>query len=101
MRRLAVVAALLAGFALTAAGASAARHAAPKLTIFAAASLTDVFPRIDPSESYSFAGSNTLAAQIEQGLPADVFASANVTLPDALYTRGLVSGPCSSRRTRS
>ena len=34
-----------------------------------------------------------LAAQIRQGLPADVFASANVVLPDQLYSAGLVEKP--------
>ena len=63
------------------------------LTIFAAASLTNVFPKIAPNELYSFGGSNTLAAQIQQGAPADVFASANTKLPQALYVVGLVEKP--------
>ena len=63
------------------------------LTVFAAASLTNVFPQIDGSQRYSFAGSNTLAAQITQGAPADVFASANTTLPWQLYAKGLVTKP--------
>jgi molybdate transport system substrate-binding protein len=61
--------------------------------VYAAASLTDVLPKIDGSQRYSFAGSNTLAAQIEQGAPADVFASANMTLPQQLYAKGLVTKP--------
>ena len=64
-----------------------------QLTVYAAASLTDVFPAIDNSEKYSFAGSNALAAQIQQGAPADVFASANMTLPLALFQKGLCSKP--------
>jgi molybdate transport system substrate-binding protein len=63
------------------------------LTIFAAASLTNVFPQIDARQRYSFAGSNQLAAQIRQGAPADVFASANTALPQALYAEGLVEKP--------
>ncbi len=80
--------ALLAGFASRA-------HATAKsgLTVYAASSLTDVFPALDSSEKYSFAGSNTLSTQIIQGAPADVFASANMTLPTALYTKGLCSKP--------
>jgi molybdate transport system substrate-binding protein len=66
---------------------------AAALTVFAAASLTNVFPQIDNGAQYSFAGSNTLAAQIAQGAPADVFASANTTLPWQLYARGLVTKP--------
>jgi molybdate transport system substrate-binding protein len=65
----------------------------PRLTVFAAASLTNVFPQIDSRARYSFAGSNTLAAQIRQGLPADVFASANVGLPWQLYRQGWVTRP--------
>jgi molybdate transport system substrate-binding protein len=34
-----------------------------------------------------------LAAQIEQGVKPDVFASANLTLPKMLYAKGLVSKP--------
>jgi molybdate transport system substrate-binding protein len=41
----------------------------------------------------SFAGSDELAAQIRQGVKPDVFASANTTLPDALYKAGLVEKP--------
>ena len=85
---IAVSLALLAGLGVRA-------SAAPKagLTVYAAASLTDVFPAIDPSEKYSFGGSNTLEAQILQGAPADVFASANMTLPQALYAKGRCSKP--------
>ena len=63
------------------------------LTIFAAASLTTVFPQIAPHERYSFDASNMLAAQIQQGAPADVFASANTKLPQQLYALGLVETP--------
>jgi molybdate transport system substrate-binding protein len=64
-----------------------------QLTVYAAASLTDVFPAIDKNEKYSFAGSNTLAAQIKQGAPADVFASANTTIPTQLFQAGFCSKP--------
>lgn len=63
------------------------------LTIFAAASLTHVFPAIDRQPTYSFAGSNALAAQIQQGAPADLFASANTSIPEKLYEAGLVEKP--------
>jgi molybdate transport system substrate-binding protein len=86
------------------AGASAATPAivvpeqfAP-VTVFAASSLTDVFPALDPSETYSFAGSNTLATQITNGAPADVFASANKTIPATLYAQGLVEKPVNFTR---
>ena len=87
MRRLVLLAALLGALA------SPTLAGTPRLTVFAAASLTDVFPQIDSHARYSFAGSNALAAQIRQGLPADDFASANVTLPDQLYEAGLVEKP--------
>src|SRR5262249_14766652 len=64
-----------------AAFASGSATKGPRLTVFGAASLTNVFPKIDPHARYSFGGSNMLAAQIQQGLPADVFASANTKLP--------------------
>jgi molybdate transport system substrate-binding protein len=90
--------AALAAFALvvgvSAGGASAkSKHATAGITVYAAASLTDVFPKIDPSNTYNFAGSNALATQITNGAPADVFASANTTLPQQLYAAGTVEKP--------
>jgi len=84
------VAALLLAL-LAVSGASA--QSSPPVTVFAASSLTDAFPRIKRSATYSFAGSNTLAAQIRQGAPADVFASANMALPSALHRDGLCTKP--------
>lgn len=63
------------------------------LTVFAAASLTNVLPQIDHGQRYSFGGSDTLAAQIEQGAPADVFVSANMAIPEQLYAKHLVTKP--------
>jgi molybdate transport system substrate-binding protein len=90
LKRTALIA--CAVLALAATNANAARRASP-ITVYAAASLTDVFPKIDSTERYSFGGSNTLAAQIQQGAPADVFASANTSLPNQLYAKGLCSKP--------
>ena len=87
MKRLAVLVTVCCVF-----GATGASAGSP-LTVFAAASLTDVFPRIAPAARYSFGGSNTLAAQIRQGAPADVFASANTALAWQLYRDGLVARP--------
>jgi molybdate transport system substrate-binding protein len=86
----AALAALLAVVVLTARAQGAARA---QLTVYAAASLTDVFPKIDSTQRYSFGGSNALAAQIQQGAPADVFASANMTLPNQLFANGVCSKP--------
>ena len=79
--------------ALAVAATAAADTAATQPTVFAAASLTDAFPKIAPHARFSFAGSNALAAQIRQGAPADVFASANTALPQALYADGFCSKP--------
>ena len=77
--------------ALSASAANASSTA--QITVYAAASLTNVFPQIDRSQRYSFGGSNTLAAQIQQGAPADVFAAANMTLPQQLFEKNLCSKP--------
>jgi molybdate transport system substrate-binding protein len=82
---------LLALVLVPAGGAASAARA--QITVYAAASLTDVFPAIDPNEKYSFGGSNALAAQIAQGAPADVFASANMALPTQLFEQNLCSKP--------
>jgi molybdate transport system substrate-binding protein len=92
-----IVGTLVAGAlcACLAAGGAAAKsnRAAAGITVFAAASLTDVFPAIDHSNQYSFAGSNALATQITNGAPADVFASANTTIPAQLFAAGTVQKP--------
>jgi molybdate transport system substrate-binding protein len=62
-------------------------------TVFAAASLTKVFPMIDPSAKYTFGGSGMLQTEIEQGAPADVFAAASPKEPAALYAKSLVDKP--------
>jgi molybdate transport system substrate-binding protein len=67
--------------------------AAAKLTVFAASSLTGVFPQIDNVPRYSFAGSDQLAFQITQGAPADVYAAASPKYPDQLRAKGLVYKP--------
>ncbi len=63
------------------------------ITVFAAASLTQVLPRIDKGPRYSFAGSDQLAIQIQQGAPADVFAAASPKQPELLFRNGLVRKP--------
>jgi molybdate transport system substrate-binding protein len=63
------------------------------LAIFAAASLTGVFPQIDHAPKFQFAGSDQLAFQITQGAHADVFAAASPKYPQQLYAQGLCSKP--------
>jgi molybdate transport system substrate-binding protein len=63
------------------------------ITVLAAASLTDLFPRIAPVPRYSFAGSDQLALQIRQGAPADVYAAASPKYTQLLYRDGFVQKP--------
>lgn len=100
MRRLSAIVALLAGIvALAGCGGSAESGASkPRLVVSAAASLQTAFTQYgkkftDGNARFSFAGSDVLASQIRQGLRPDIFASANTTLPDALYAEGLVEKP--------
>lgn len=69
------------------------------LTVFAASSLTDAFTEIgevfeaaNPGVTvlFNFAGSQALRTQIEEGAPADIFASANTQEMDTLMEGGYV-----------
>jgi molybdate transport system substrate-binding protein len=71
------------------------------INVFAAASLTASFNALGISfhqahpgvgVNFNFAGTPTLVTQIEQGAPADVFASADTTNMDKLTTDGFTSG---------
>jgi molybdate transport system substrate-binding protein len=84
------LAAVVAGVALA---APAGTTAASPITVFAAASLTQVLPRIDRAPRYSFAGSDQLALQLQHGAPADVFAAASPKFPELLYRQGIVRRP--------
>ena len=84
--------------ALAACGDDAGSAGKPQLTVSAAASLKTAFTEYGrqfagASARFSFAGSDELAAQIEQGLRPDVFAAANTKVPEALYAKGLVEKP--------
>lgn len=99
-----LAAGLLASLALAGCGASAdpSTSSSPvRLTVFAAASLTEAFTAMaspfqaahpEATVTYNFGGSDTLATQIAQGAPADVFASANSAQMDALVADGQVAG---------
>jgi molybdate transport system substrate-binding protein len=72
------------------------------LTVFAAASLTDVFSELgdrlmaenpDLDVRFNFAGSSALATQLTQGAPADVFASADENQMAREEKAGLVVDP--------
>src|SRR3974390_1763705 len=65
------------------------------VTVYAAASLTnalnDLGATYQPARlKFSFASSATLAKQIEQGAPADIFASADTEWMDYLDKKGLL-----------
>jgi molybdate transport system substrate-binding protein len=74
------------------AGGSASSNAT-KITVLAAASLTQTFPKIDKNPRYSFAGSDQLAFQIQQGAPADVYAAASPKYTQLLYHNGFLRKP--------
>jgi molybdate transport system substrate-binding protein len=71
---------------------------AQELTVFAAASLTDAMKDVSaqwvqaghPPLRLSFGASSTLARQIEQGAPANLFASADLKWMDYLADRNLI-----------
>ena len=82
--------------------APAAPAGGSKVTVFAAASLTDAFSEIGEqfkqqnagvTLEFNFAGSQQLRAQLEQGAAADVFASANTKeMNNAIQSELVVSG---------
>ncbi len=67
-------------------------------TVMAAASLTDAMKELGPAWAahghpaprFAFGASSALARQIEQGAPADIFASADEPWADYLQTRDLI-----------
>jgi molybdate transport system substrate-binding protein len=86
---------------LALAGAAPAQAQTPgSITVFAAASLTEAFNAAGPAftkktgiaVTFNFGGSDTLATQIVQGAPADVFASANLAQMKVVTDAGLASG---------
>jgi molybdate transport system substrate-binding protein len=87
--------------ALAAATAAAVALAAPDLeerdaarpVVLAAASLTEVLPRIAPEATYSFGSSNSLAEQVRRGAPFDVYLSASRVYTQALHRENLTRKP--------
>jgi molybdate transport system substrate-binding protein len=83
------------------------RHAfAATVNVFAAASLTDSLKEISAAYSkqsadrivFNFAASSTLARQIEEGAPADIFFSADEAKMQQLEKQGLID--TATRRSR-
>jgi molybdate transport system substrate-binding protein len=78
---------------------SGSSSSAVRLTVLAAASLSKVLPEIgraftaaNPGVTFEFefAGTDALAAQLEQGSPGDVFAGASTKYGDQLSDDGLI-----------
>jgi molybdate transport system substrate-binding protein len=80
-------------FLATAASLLAVPAVASAISVYAATSLTNAFPKIDSRPAFNFAGSDALAAQIEAGGAADVFAAASPTFPKKLYAAGKCTKP--------
>jgi molybdate transport system substrate-binding protein len=97
VRAAAALAALLAAAALTGCGEKA-EPGSPRLTVSAASSLQgalDAYGRgfAGATVRAQYAGSDQLAAQIEQGARPDVYAAADAELPRALHAKRLVDAP--------
>jgi molybdate transport system substrate-binding protein len=87
------------GSGAASAGSSGALHGS--ITVFAAASLTDVFTQVKKdfeaanpkaNVTLNFAGSPTLRTQLSQGAPADIFASADTANMDGAISDGSIQG---------
>jgi molybdate transport system substrate-binding protein len=79
-------------------GTTASGGGGGELVVSAASSLEDAFTEYaksfpDADIKQSFAGSDTLAAQIENGARPDVYAAADTEYPEQLYKQGLVAKP--------
>ena len=91
------------GAALAGCGSSDSGGSTTTLTVFAAASLDQVFTDLgkkfesehpDTKVSFSFAGSSDLAAQLNQGAPADVFAAADTAnMQKVVKTKRITAAP--------
>ena len=84
---------LLAAVALVA-GCGGGQAGREPLTVYAAASLTEVVQQLAPGARFNFAGSDELATQIREGARADVYAAASPRYPAELHEEGLVGTPC-------
>ena len=88
----------LAGFVFVLALWTIANASAATIDVFAAASLTDSLKEIASSYekqngdhiTFNFGASSTLARQIEEGAPADIFFSADEAKMDTLEAKGLI-----------
>lgn len=93
-----IIATLLAVFALVGCNSTVVKN---ELVVFAAASLTDTFTELGKeferthpgaTVTFNFGASSTLAQNIIQGAPADVFAAANESTMKTLTDAGEANG---------
>ena len=101
---------LLVAFALSMLTTPARAQNSRTLTVFAASSLTDAFREIatgftlaheDVEVAFNFGASSTLATQLLEGAPADVFASANNKQMDVVREgKRLAGAPVTFARNR-
>src|SRR5712692_7886925 len=103
MRRITALMFIMALVSLASEPRTSTLHAHDKknLTVFAASSLTDAFNDVKTAFEavnrgvevvYSFGASNTLATQLAQGAPADIFASANAKQMSAAQDAKRIAG---------
>ncbi|GII51740.1 molybdate-binding protein [Planotetraspora thailandica] len=97
------------GAAATAAPSSSAPAAPTSLTVFAAASLTETFTELGKTfeaanpgvkVTFNFGSSATLAQQITQGAPADVFAAASPATMKTVTDASLAGAPTTFVRNK-
>jgi molybdate transport system substrate-binding protein len=108
MNRSIFAAALASASLLVAAAGPLAAQTPAKITVFAAASLTEAFNAIGPAftkktgiaVTFNYGGSDTLATQIKSGAPADVFASANLAQMKVVNDAGLAVAPKTFAKNR-
>jgi molybdate transport system substrate-binding protein len=102
VRALVAVAATAALLAVSCSTSGAGGPQTQRLTVGAAASLSHVFPQIGAAfederggvaVQFSFAGTDAIVAQIEQGAPVDVFAGASASYGEGLASKGLIDTP--------
>jgi molybdate transport system substrate-binding protein len=94
---LVIASAMSGSVLLSACGRDDAASGVDEVTVFAASSLTDAFTELgdaftatepDVDVVFNFAASSELAAQLGDGAPADVFASADTTTMDQVVEAG-------------
>jgi molybdate transport system substrate-binding protein len=104
-----LITAIALALPVSACGTAAATPPGVTITVFAAASLSTAFPALgdrfhqshgNVTVRFNFAGTQALQTQIEDGAPADVFASADQSHMATLRSEGKVANPVVFARNR-